>query len=93
MNPTVFQRNITALMGKCPELSMDSIEACLQQPSHATLVNQPSDFPNIRFEHNGQVVHLYDGVDPLQNIQALVGKQLQGGPVSHILTIGLGLGL
>ena len=93
MNPTVFQRNIAALMGKCPELSMDSIEACLQQPSHATLVNHPSDFPNIRFEHNGQAVHLYDGVDPQQNIQALVGKQLQGGPVSHILTIGLGLGL
>ena len=93
MNPTVFQRNITALMGKCPELSMDSIEACLQQPCHATLVNQPSHFPNVRFDHNGQPVHLYDGADPQQNIQALVGKQLQGGPVSHILTIGLGLGL
>lgn len=93
MNPTVFQRNITALMGKCPELSMDSIEACLQQPCHATLVNQPSHFPNVRFDHSGQPVHLYDGVNPLQNLQALVGKQLQGGPVSHILTIGLGLGL
>jgi hypothetical protein len=36
---------------------------------------------------------LYDGANPLQAIEALVDKQLSAGPVSHILNIGMGLGL
>jgi len=93
MNHDVFARNVTALMAKCPELTQEAIQTSLQETCHASLVNHPSHFPNIRFDHNGQAVHLYEGSDPLLNIQAVVDKQLSGGPVSHILTIGLGLGL
>ena len=93
MNQDVFARNVAALMAQCPDLTPEIIQASLQGPCDASLVNHPSQFPNIRFEHNGQAVHLYEGSDPLQNIQAVVGKQLSGGPVSHILTIGFGLGL
>jgi len=93
MNQDVFARNLSALMTQCPDLTQDVIQAVLHEPCHASLVNQPAHFPNIRFDHNGQAVHLYEGGDPLHNIQALVDKQLSGGPVSHILTIGLGLGL
>jgi len=93
MNHDLFARNVTALMAKCPDLTHEVIQAVLQEPCHASLVNQPSHFPNIRFEHNGQPVHLYEGSDPLLNIQAMVDKQLSNGPVSHILTIGFGLGL
>ena len=93
MNQDVFARNVAALMAQCPDLTPEIIQASLQGPCDASLVNHPSQFPNIRFEHNGQAVHLYEGTDPLQNIQAVVGKQLSGGPVSHILTIGFGLGL
>jgi hypothetical protein len=93
MNQNVFARNVAALMAQCPDLTPEIIQASLQGPCDASLVNHPGQFPNIRFEHNGQAVHLYEGTDPQQNIQALVGKQLQGGPVSHILTIGFGLGL
>jgi len=93
MNQDVFARNVAALMAQCPDLTPEIIQSSLQGPCDASLVNHPSQFPNIRFEHNGQAVHLYEGTDPLQNIQAVVGKQLSGGPVSHILTIGFGLGL
>jgi len=93
MNQDVFARNVAALMAQCPDLTPEIIQSTLQGPCDASLVNHPSQFPNIRFEHNGQAVHLYEGSYPLQNIQAVVGKQLSGGPVSHILTIGFGLGL
>ncbi|NBX55712.1 MAG: hypothetical protein EBT70_11715, partial [Betaproteobacteria bacterium] len=93
MNQDVFARNVSALMAKCPDLTSDVIQTCLNEPCQASLVNHPIHFPNIRFDHNGQPAHLYEGIDPMLHIQAVVGKQLSGGPVSHILTIGLGLGL
>ncbi len=93
MNTEVFERNIKALMQKCPELDVDQIESSLQQPSTTSLVAFPNGFPNIAFEYNHQQFHLYDGVDPALNIESVVHKQMSGGPVSHVLNIGVGLGL
>jgi hypothetical protein len=93
MNNAVFDTNIKALMQKCPELSLEEIELSLQQACPTSLLTFPADFPNISFNYNHQKFHLYDGAEPLQTIEALVGKQLSAGPVSHILNIGMGLGL
>ena len=93
MTTEVFDNNIKALMQKCPELSLEDIGLSLQQASPTSLLTFPADFPNISFEYNQQKFHLYDGADPMQTIEALVDKQLSGGPVSHILNIGVGLGL
>ena len=93
MNNAVFDTNIQALMQKCPELSLEEIELSLQQACPTSLLTFPADFPNISFNYNHQKFHLYDGAEPLQMIEALVGKQLSAGPVSHILNIGMGLGL
>jgi hypothetical protein len=93
MHTEVFGNNIKALMQKCPELSLEDIELSLQQASPTSLLTFPANFPNISFEYNQQKYHLYDGADPMQTIEALVDKQLSGGPVSHILNIGVGLGL
>jgi len=93
MTTDVFEKNLQALMQKCPELSLEEIEQCLQQACPTSLLTFPADFPNISFDYNQQKFHLYDGANPLQAIEALVDKQLSAGPVSHILNIGMGLGL
>ena len=93
MTTDVFEKNLQALMHKCPELSLEEIEQCLKQACPTSLLTFPAGFPNINFDYNQQKFHLYDGANPLQAIEALVDKQLSAGPVSHILNIGMGLGL
>ena len=92
MQTTVYDKNCAALVAKYGDkLPMQPPKAEDIQ-SRIKVVNGELGFPNVAFISDNELYRLYEEPNPYKEIQSLVEKELNDPDVTHIVTLGLGLG-
>ena len=92
MQTTVYDKNCAALAAKYGDkLPMQPPKAEDIQ-ARIKVVNGELGFPNVAFVSDNELRRLYEEPNPYKEIQALVEKELNDPDVTHIVTLGLGLG-
>ena len=92
MENTVYNKNCAALVAKYGDKlpmqppKVEDIQARIK------VVNGELGFPNVAFVSDNELHRLYEEPNPYKEIQALVEKELNDPDVTHIVTMGLGLG-
>lgn len=92
MQTTVYDKNCAALVAKYGDKlpmqppKIEDIQARIK------VVNGELGFPNVAFVSDNELHRLYEEPNPYKEIQALVEKELNDPDVTHIVTLGLGLG-
>ena len=92
MQQMLYEKNCAALVNKYgnqlpkqPPIFFDVIAPVRIVPGQMGL-------PNIEFDLDGEVLQIYDEPNPYTEIHALVKQELQDKDITHIVTLGVGLG-
>jgi hypothetical protein len=92
MQTTVYDKNCAALVAKYGDKLPMQPPKVEDIQSRVKVVNGELGFPNVAFVSDNELHRLYEEPNPYKEIQALVEKELNDPDVTHIVTLGLGLG-
>jgi len=92
MQTTVYDKNCAALVAKYGDKLPMQPPKSEDIQSRIKVVNGELGFPNVAFVSDNELHRLYEEPNPYKEIQSLVEKELNDPDVTHIVTLGLGLG-
>jgi len=92
MQQTIYEKNCAALVNKYGKQLPVQPPVFFDVVAPVRIVSGQMGLPNIEFDLDKEVVQIYDEPNPFTEIHALVKQELQDEDITHIVTLGAGLG-